>query len=88
MMINLPRKAKAFRTAHVFPTNTFPHSYSNIGETNLPSKLLPTYNGVECCCLAVAKARRVCRKEETVTRAGAGENHSRVWSRMSNLVAG
>lgn len=41
-----------------------------------------------CCCLAAAKARRVWRKEETATRARAGGNHSRVWSRMSDPLAG
>ncbi|KAL6202794.1 hypothetical protein ACLB2K_026499 [Fragaria x ananassa] len=27
--------------------NTFPHSYSNIGDTNLPAELFPTYSAVE-----------------------------------------
>ncbi|CAN6714975.1 unnamed protein product [Malus baccata var. baccata] len=27
--------------------NSFPHSYSNIGETNLPAELFPTYSAVE-----------------------------------------
>lgn len=44
--------------------------------------------GVWSCCLAAAKARRVWRKEETATRARAGGNHSRVWSRISDPLAG
>ncbi|KAI9084698.1 hypothetical protein K1719_033342 [Acacia pycnantha] len=30
-----------------FHTNPFPHSYSGIGETNLPAELFPTYSTVE-----------------------------------------
>lgn len=39
-------------------------------------------------CLEPAKARRVWRKPERATRARAGGNHSRVWSRTSDPLAG
>lgn len=38
--------------------------------------------------LDAAKAKRVWRKAERATRARAGGNHSRVWRRMSDPLAG
>ncbi|XP_022959047.1 protein transport protein SEC23 [Cucurbita moschata] len=53
--------------------NFFPRSYADIGETNLPAELFPTYSTVE-----YAPSRKI---ESPVANSGSNMNMSRNWAR-------
>lgn len=56
-----------------YQKNSFPRSYADIGETNLPAELFPTYSTVE-----YAPGRKI---ESPVANSGSNVNMSRNWAR-------
>lgn len=56
-----------------YQRNSFPRSYADIGETNLPAELFPAYSTVE-----YAPGRKI---ESPVANSGSNVNMSRIWAK-------